>query len=233
MKIYRILLVLGYSLNHFEVLAQSAMPSIDYLKQGSLVREIAPAEAKMEGDFYLDSHWGQASILLYKADAPIDGYLARYNIKNDEIEFQRQDGARAIAGSKVKRMSWVDSLKKQNRSIVNARDYSLNGVPADGFFEVLQDGVTPAFRKVYLDIIKPTYNPSLAMGNKDFTVYRKEKYYYAIKNEIYLIKNRKSMDALDAVSSIDIGAYLKQESLNLGKEEDIKRLFQYLNATKE
>jgi hypothetical protein len=203
---------------------------MDYMKQGDLIREVALPKAKMEGDFYLESHWGQASILLCDGAGVIEGYVARYNIKSDEFEFQMQNGVSAIAGYKVKSMHWIDSLKKSTRNIINAKDYLSNGKSITGFFEVLQDGTVPLFKKVDIDILKPSYNPSLSMGNKDFTVSRKEKYYYAIKNEVYLIKNRKSINRLDSSSPVDIALYLKQESLNLGNEQDIKKLFQYLRA---
>lgn len=186
--------------------------------------------AQVIGDTYLDLHWAQSSLLLYKKDQLVEDYLTRYDIKNNEFEFKLHTGVKILLGGKVKNMVWIDSLTKSPRYLINAQDYLFDGVPLAGFFEVLVEGDSPLLKKIYLEILKPDFSPALNVGSKDYKILKKEEYFYAIKNNVFKIKKKNSLEALIASSPLEIASHIKKESIHLNKEGDLNKLFRFVNS---
>jgi hypothetical protein len=82
-----------------------------------------PREVKIIGDVYLDIHWGNSSIELFNSEKLIEGYYTRFDIKNNEVEFQIDRSVRVLPGNKVKSVVWIDSITQQPRIIENASKY--------------------------------------------------------------------------------------------------------------
>jgi len=190
--------------------------------------------SKTLGDVYLDFRWSQASLQMYENDNLVNNYLIRYDINNNEFEFRLQSGVKILPGKKVKNMIWIDSLTKASRLMINAREYKLNGVPLEGFFEVLVEAERPLLKKTYLEILRPNFSPALNVGSKDSKIIKKNEYFYLVKNDVYQIKNKNSFTALQYdMPSMKIEPMLAKESIKLNKEGDLRRFFYLINAEKK
>ena len=230
MKIQSI--ILFYFLLNNTTLSAQTSPSISPVIQGSeMVREISSLEKnKVLGDVYLDANWLPISVILYEGDKFLDGYLGRYDIEKNEFEFRKQNDAKLLAGERVKSITWIDDTQGVARKLINAKGFSLNGIPILGFFEILLEGTTPLFKKTYIEIIKPSYILALGVGNQETLIQKTAKYYFALNNnELYLLKNKKSLAPLESPASPRVSLYAKKESIRFNKEEDLKRLFFYIN----
>jgi hypothetical protein len=190
-----------------------------------------PREVKIIGDVYLDIHWGKSSIEVFNSEKLIEGYFARFDIKNNEVEFQIDRSIRVLPGNKVKSVVWIDSITQQPRIIENASKYVFNDVPLNGFLEILVDGKTPLLKRYFLEILKPDFSPALNVGSKDYRILKKVEYFYAIGNQLTKIKGKKSLGQLISNSEKDVNLFIKAESLNLKKEEDLRKLFYFSNPS--
>jgi hypothetical protein len=176
-----------------------------------------PREVKIIGDVYLDIHWGKSSIEVFNSEKLIEGYFTRFDIKNNEVEFQIDRSVRVLPGNKVKSVVWIDSITQQPRIIENASKYVFNDVPLNGFLEILVDGKTPLLKRYFLEILKPDFSPALNVGSKDYRILKKVEYFYAIGNQLTKIKGKKSLGQLISNSEKDVNLFIKAESLNLKK----------------
>jgi hypothetical protein len=190
-----------------------------------------PREVKIIGDVYLDIHWGKSSIEVFNSEKLIEGYFTRFDIKNNEVEFQIDRSVRVLPGNKVKSVVWIDSITQQPRIIENASKYVFNDVPLNGFLEILVDGKTPLLKRYFLEILKPDFSPALNVGSKDYRILKKVEYFYAIGNQLTKIKGKKSLGQLISNSEKDVNLFIKAESLNLKKEEDLRKLFYFSNPS--
>jgi len=50
------------------------------LSQNDMLYGIDIEPGRLLGDYYLDSKWNKASLLLYESDRMIDGYYVKYDI---------------------------------------------------------------------------------------------------------------------------------------------------------
>jgi len=187
-----------------------------------------PTVSEIVGDPYWDSHWGKSSLLLYKNNELIEGYITRYDIYKDEFDFKLQDDIRVLNGSKVKNIVWIDSVTNKPRFLVNARGYTEDNVPMIGFLEILVDEEVALFKRIRIEVLKPDFNPALNVGSKDTRIIKKESYYYNLSQSLTLIKSRKSLNPLVSRYGAVVDQYSKAESLKLNKEEDLIKLFQFL-----
>jgi hypothetical protein len=190
-----------------------------------------PREVKIIGDVYLDIHWGNSSIELFNSEKLIEGYYTRFDIKNNEVEFQIDRSVRVLPGNKVKSVVWIDSITQQPRIIENASKYVFNEVPLNGFLEILVDGKTPLLKRYFLEILKPDFSPALNVGSKDYRILKKVEYFYAIGNQLTKIKGKKSLGQLISNTEKDVNSFIQAESLNLNKEEDLRKLFYFSNPS--
>lgn len=208
----------------------SIQASSEGLGPSDIIYQFASADDRMKivGDTYYNEHWTKSIIRLYD-DKFIKGYLTRYDIKQNEIEFVFQQGIKVISGNKVKSIEWIDSLSKETSRLFNTKDFTLEGSSFKGFAELIIDGKIPLFKKVILDEIPPTFNSALNVGTKDLTIVKKVKYFFAVYNRVYEVKKKQTLKSLQPFQP-EIQNFCKTESISWTNEQDLKRLFAYVNA---
>ena len=241
----RILLTITYlSLHLFFQLELNAQSTIDNTRAnlamsqlsatgtgpGSIIYQFASADdkPKIVGDTYQDIHWAKSSILLWDTKL-FNGYLARYDIRKNEFDIKTQNGVGVINGSKVKNFVWIDSLSGQPKMLVNTKEFLLNNKPFEGMSELLIEGKNSLFKKTILDITPPTFNSAMNIGSKDYIIDKKIKFYFSIGSNMQEVKKKQAIKALQAIQP-DLESFCKKESVNWTKEEDLVKLFKYLNA---
>lgn len=182
------------------------------------------------GDNYLDKKWNKANILLYQSEAVIEGYPVKYDVKSDLIEIKTNAGIKILDVKKIKNIVWVDSVSSAPHYFVNAGEFKKEGVPSKGLVEVLVDGTLPLVKKTELFVKKPTYNAALDVGTRDTKIYPKETIYFVKDGEMLKVKGKKDVMGAAGDRANEIESFIKSNKLNVNKEADLKKVFEFLNS---
>lgn len=203
---------------------------------GHAVFGIPPEPKRLIGNFYLDTKWNKASILLYRDDEIIEGYFVRYNINSNNFELRAEDSeeASALPGLRVRNIVWVDSKHMVPRYFVNGMDLKDEGSPIAGFFEVLVDGKMPLVRRTIATIKESNYNAALMVGNKNDEIMKRFVYYYIQDNNIYPIpKKRNSFFQIFGEKSQEMEAFALENKMSLKEPSNWFNLFTHYNSNFE
>jgi len=182
------------------------------------------------GDNYLNKEWNQATFLLYQSEKMIEGYPAKFDIQSDLFEVKTNNGIKILDNSKVKNVVWIDSLTSLPHYFVNGKEYRIEGVPSTGILEIVVDGIFPLFKKTELLVKEPTYNVAFDVGSRDKKIFQKAIMYYGKDKDLMRVKNKKDVLAAAGGRATEVEAFVKSNKLNLNKETDLKRVFEFLNA---
>jgi len=181
------------------------------------------------GDPYVDKHWAVTSVQLIGESKLIEGYLTRFDISSNELEFKFEKGVKVLPGKQIDNIVWIDSISSVPRYLINGKDFKMNDAAVDGFLEVLVDGAVPLYRKYYVEILKPNFSPALNVGSKDTKVLRKYWLVFAKEGSLYQIKSKKSVAQLDPAIQERANSIIDERDLNLKDESHVIRLFTELN----
>lgn len=187
------------------------------------------APGGLVGDPYVDKHWAVTSVQLIGESKLIEGYLTRFDISSNELEFKLEKGVKVLPGKQIDNIVWIDSISSVPRYLVNGKDFKMNDAAVDGFLEVLVDGAVPLYRKYYVEILKPNFSPALNVGSKDTKVLRKYWLVFAKEGSLYQIKSKKSVAQLDPAIQERANSIIDERDLNLKDESHVIRLFTELN----
>lgn len=180
------------------------------------------------GDVYLDSAFLNTSFKM-KGKAPALATPARYDILNHEFEVKTTGGTKILAGDFV---STFRQLKNGDSvTFINSSNYKFEETALVGFFEVLSEGSIQLLNSTKLNIIKPTYNASLDVGDKNAYVKRKETLYYSIQGEVFRMGGKKEMLKLFGDDAKKIESYIDSGKLNAKNTADLQKIFNFYNQT--
>jgi hypothetical protein len=197
-------------------------------RQGDAVYQFSFASrSEVLGDPYIDAHWGKSSILLYDSSV-LRGYLTRYDIRLDEIEFRLSEGVRTLKGGRVRSILWIDSLRQTTRLLANGREFSSDEKQKKGFYEIVVDGKVSLLKHIAVEILRPDYNVALDVGSRDFRIVKKQKFYFSLGGKLFDMKKKALIASLKDIS-IDITGYLNEQSVNWTNEQDLYALFAQIN----
>jgi hypothetical protein len=186
---------------------------------------------KIIGDTYLSTEWKNSTVFLYD-NKTIEGYPTRYDIATNELEFNAKNGVKVLDGNKVKNFVWIDGQTNQLSYFVNAREFkNSDNVPLIGFFEVLSDGMLPLLKRTKVLVKKADYNAVLNVGSHDDKILKSDDLYYA--KDIHVLKvpsSSKKLTVLFGDKSADVKKFINDNSLSVGKEQDMAKIFEYYNA---
>jgi hypothetical protein len=200
---------------------------------GNAIYGIPPEPKKLQGNFYLDTKWNKASILLYKNEELIEGYFVRYNINSNTFELRSENSEEAttVPGLRVRNIVWIDSEHGVPRYFINGMDFKEEGSPIAGFFEVLVDGKMPLVRRTIASIKESNYNQALMVGEPDDRVVKRYVYYYVEgKNIIEIPSNKKKLFPIFGDSQSEMEAFADTNRLNLKEASSLFSLFTQYNS---
>jgi hypothetical protein len=203
---------------------------------GNSIYGIPPEPKQLQGNFYLDTKWNKASILLYKNEELIEGYFVRYNINSNNLELRSEnaDDATTIPGLRVRNMVWIDSEHGVPRYFVNGMDFKDEGSPIAGFFEVLVDGKMPLVRRTIASIKESNYNEALMVGDRNDRVVKRYVYYYVEgKNVIEIPSKKKKLFPIFGENQSEMEAFAEINGLNLKQPSSLFSLFTQYNSKYE
>lgn len=230
LKILCILLLLCPHLSFSQNLSLQArrMPNITDLFNGM---PFARPESGIVGDVYIDSVWSLTSVELSDAEKPLEWYMTRYNIQSDEMEIKTPGGVKVLKWGRIKQFQIKDSATTNgNRRFVKGSAFKKNGVPLDGFMELIVDGRCPLIKEYTVFVKRPDYNPALNSGSRDSEIIKESNYYFSLNSELQKIPGTKKFLASLGEQSAQVSNYIKTNDLSLKNERDMISIFLYYNS---
>jgi hypothetical protein len=186
------------------------------------------ADGEIKGNVYLDSSFRKTNIYLYKTDATLNS-PSRYNLLHNEFEVETTAGVRSLSGAVVKQFILVKG--NDSTKFLNGKDFSVEGAPLEGFVGILADGEARLAKQIKIEIVKPSYNPSLEVGDRNTHVLQKPVFYIQKgEKELVRIKNAKSLSDSFGNKKDQVSKYIKQNKLDLKEEVDLVQVFNYYNS---
>jgi hypothetical protein len=211
--------------------SNNGISELNVLNENSFyaLRGVPPGD--VVGDYYLNEKWNKANILLYQSEMVLEGYNAKYDIKNDIIEIQTSVGVRILDVKEVRNLVWIDSLTIEPQYFVNAHEFN-KGIGYDVLLQVLAKGPIPLLKQTELVITPPSYNVALSIGSKDTKIYKKSIILYSKEGELFEIKNKKDILKASGDLSKEVEVFIKSNKLKVSKDEGLRRVFEFINSKK-
>lgn len=200
---------------------------------GNMFYGIPPEPKEVVGNFYLDTKWNLASILLYRDQQVLEGFRVRYNINSNMFEMMEPENnlVSVMPGLRIQNIVWMDSSYKVPRYFVNGMDFKEDGVPISGFFEVLVEGKLPLMRRTMAVFKESNYNTALMVGNRNDEIIKRNVYYYLMGKDLYEVpKKRKDLFQIFGDKAEEMEKFVEENSLNLKEKSTIFQLFTHYNA---
>lgn len=200
---------------------------------GNMFYGIPPEPKKVLGNFYLDTQWNLASILLYRDQQVLEGFRVRYQINSNQFELMEPESnlVSTMPGLRVQNIVWMDSSYKVPRYFVNGMDFRDEGVPISGFFEVLVEGELPLMRRTLAVFKESNYNTALMVGNRDDQIIKRNVYYYLKGKDLFPVpKKRKEIFKIFGDKAAEMEAFAEQNSIDFKEKSSIFQMFTYYNS---
>lgn len=187
---------------------------------------LAPAETV--GEVYLDSYWRSADITLTD-QTELKGYPIKVNFKTSDLEIQYERQTKVLPGSRVSHFAILNADGSMDKYI-NGKNHLLNNVPVRGFLQVLDSGKWSLLKKTDIKIIEASYNPALAVGQRDNQIVKSEASFLSHGNMLYeLDGSAKKFSKQFAGHEAAISKFMKEEKINLKKTDGAAALLRFLN----
>ncbi len=181
----------------------------DGLGRSDMFQGVDIEPGRVLGDYYLDSKWNVASVLLYGSGKVVDGYAVKYDVEGNAVEVK--------VGNQIK-------------LIVNAKNYTEEGVALSGLLEVLVDGNIPLIKKTTIWVKRPDYVLAFDVGNKDTQINKREVFYYAKGQELFEIKKKKQLIELFGDVGEEVNRFIKINQLNVKEQRGLEYAFSHYNT---
>ncbi len=180
-------------------------------------------EEQVQGSPYLSKEFVVGDIVI--DNFKFVGIPLRYNIYNDDIEYEKDDQILAIANPHEVRRVFIGDMA----FIYNA--YILSKKQTFGYFQILSDGKAKVLKKYEISYQMPTaeqaYRPEVPAKFIPIPC----KLYVAFGNDpAFRFTKTKKLLRFFGDKRIEVEKYLKTKKLNLKKEEDLLTLFNYYNS---
>lgn len=190
---------------------------------------IPPEELK--GDFYLTRKFKMTSFFMKDGKA-MDDMKAKYNIQSNLFVIEIESGEfRSMPGVVVERFEFNDALTGK-KVYVNINKYPRNPLEYIGFYELLYDNdKVKLFSKTDTEIMKPTYNLALDIGERAPKVTYRTKFYLYDNEEIKVLKNfgKKSLEHFGSKKA-DVKKFIKAQKASFKKRADLIKVIDYYTS---
>jgi hypothetical protein len=185
-------------------------------------------DSRVLGDVYQDSSF-LPTVFHFKSSENTLVVPSRFDILNQEFEVLTTAGVRILRSTLVERYSVVD--QKDTVRYLNAGNFTFEGTTLLGFFEVLAHGQVNLLKLKSLQIIKPSYNPSLEIGDRDARIEKKSALYFAEGLEVKKLKNFKKVLTNFQRDDRAVERFISENHLDVKNEKDLAKVFGFINKS--
>jgi len=205
---------------------QNTMGLLDLMANTNVKWRLDDKATNIDGSPYLNDEFEKGEVVL-KDKTTFKDVLLRYNIYNDQMEFQDEGKEYAIgtgAWHLLDRISVGDNI-----FVVDI--YSIGTREKEGYFTLLADGETKLLRKHEMKLTDPVpAKPMQDPKNSEF-VRKQDVYYLKIGSErIYEINNLKKMIAHVGEHQDELKTFAKKEKISVKKPDKLAKLVDYYNS---
>ena len=228
MKYILLITVFLLSLSSFAQNQYQLSQAMDFFRTNKMINgEIKNVltEADIEGSPYMTDEFINGSVFttskIQYNDIPL-----RYNVYNDEMQFQAPDGnIAAIAAPEV--------IEK-----VTFGDYTMEYIPFTnakkirrGFFVLLVDGNVKLYARPNVEYRPPVPPAPYKEPEPAKFLAKPDTYYIRIGLEAaQLIENKKDLEEIFPDHKKEVATFIKKNKVNHRKEEKLKELVEYYNS---
>ncbi len=209
------------------VFSQNINPEIN----GITLAPLTTTGKKIEGDSYFTSDWTEGTVVVSTDNKEIPLNKLKYDILEDKLIFQNAVGVFEFPKGSVYRFT----LNIYNEKTARFQKYKfiagLDGIskytPAS-FFEVIYEGDKVKFlKKTYAELRKAA-SASYGSHTEEYVYVRQEEWYiYNQGKAVAVKKNKKSILEALGGDTKEWEKFIKDNQLNLKKDDDIVALLKY------
>jgi hypothetical protein len=198
--------------------------------------------SEVVGDVYFKPKWSLAIIDFYPrmVDTPtgkvkldtLHDVLVKYNIQNNDLEFDTPKGIKLVSGAMVRSMIWKRNDDENATFLINSNEFIDNtGKVKPSFLEILVQGKKQLLEYTEVKIKKPDYVATLNVGSTDTQII-KDKSLYIIdgKELVRFIGSRKQTLEIMADKRTQLLKFIRKEGLIFRRRVDLIKMFEYYNS---
>ncbi len=196
------------------------------LQPKTTLSKVVLSEKDIKGSPYLNKEFIKGNIIT-KDNIVYENVPLRYNIYNDDIEFEMSEGA-YLAISNPKKMKeihigeevFIYAIKRQKKG----EQY--------GYYKLVEDGEIQMLSRFNI-VFKEATNTTgyKAAEPPQFNRNANSHYIKIGTKEPQQLSKKKEIEKVFGAKSKEILAFIKKEKLNIRKEQDLKELVQHLNSS--
>lgn len=214
---------------------QNAVDDLGNVNSDFAIFGVPLPPASLEGDFYLNSDFRPGRFELSVSPKVYADMNIRYDLRNNLIEINYDDGIRGLDGNKVKYFELMDAKGQYTRYIhVNRLGLKGNVVPDDTFLQVIIADNIPlySYEKVYIK--KADYNVALNIGNRNDQIYKKPVYVSVVNGEAVELSKGKNSNVFTLLpgKEAELKAYAKENKIKVKELEDYLAIIRKMNSMK-
>jgi hypothetical protein len=184
----------------------------------------------MEGSFFINEDWYIGNV------STTDGSIfknvpMKYNLRDDLLHIlDTTNSTRVISSHRINHFEWFNFKDKRNNRFINARGYRIEGVPLTGIAEIFVKGETSLIIYRRLEIQKAMYSVIHDAGQKNDEFIINEFYYIQRGDELFRVKNKKSLDGLFAGQEEAMKSFIRDNHLSLKNVDHLSRIVSHYNS---
>ena len=197
----------------------------------NVITEIPFQKGETTGSIYIAEDWYSGSLELIDGRV-VANYPLKYNIRNNEIEINTEEGVRIVNYSMIKDFAWMNTTKGVEL-FQNCDSYTKNNEDLNltGFFQVLVDGKTKLFIKSKIDLVESNYNVAMNAGSKSDKFVKKDEYYIYKDEQLHkILKSKGSVLNVLKDKKKEVKNYAKNNDLKFRVIEDLVKIIEYYNT---
>jgi hypothetical protein len=184
----------------------------------------------LEGSFFFHDDWYIGDVRLNDGRS-LEKVPLKYNLRDDLLLImdENQD-TRVINGAKIAEFEWFNFGEKNNNRYINCKSYYRNGTQLAGMAELLVEGKADLLIHPVLEIQKGMYSVIHDAGQKNDEYVISENRYINVNDEMYLVKNKKSIEEIFAENEAEIEKFIKANHFKVKNLDHLSEIVRYYNS---
>jgi hypothetical protein len=211
--------------------AQSTIAVGSPVERSSPLREKKKPEGSSLSTVYLNDEWTVATFDLTPGSSSLEQIKdipMRLDLQTNAFEVKSPDGIKELEASKVEKFYFKNPKTGTTEMFFNVSKFKLNGVPMVGFCKVTGNKVGMA-NCTSTKIVRANYDPVLNVGNKEDALVKITNL-YLVKDGNFFPATKKNCFDLMADKEVEIKKFIKEERINLNKEEGWSSIVAYYDS---
>jgi hypothetical protein len=184
----------------------------------------------VEGNFFIHEDWFVGDVQLYDGRV-LNSVPLKYNLRDDLLHILDENKeVRVINVAKIAGFEWFNFQEKRNDRYVNCLDYEINDSRLFGVARLLVEGKADLLLYRMLEIQKGMYSVIHDVGQKQDEYKINEYHYICVNDEIYQIKNKKSLEGVFGKHQQKMEKFIKANRYKIKNEEHLSEIVRYYNS---